>query len=412
MKKEKIVLAYSGGLDTSIIVKWLVKKGYEVICCLVDVGQKVENLEEIKHKATAICGASKIYTIDAREEFVKDYVFKALKWNAQYEGEYYLGTSLARPIIAEKQIEILNKEKASMVSHGATGKGNDQVRFEIAYYALNPGVKILAPWKNEEFLKEFPGRKEMIVFAKENNIPIKATKSAPWSSDENIMHISFESGVLEDPWFKPPKEMYEYTSSPEEAPDKITEVSIYFEKGIPVKINGIKMKPLQIMQKLNELGSVNGIGRLDMVENRFVGMKSRGVYETPGATILWKAHRAIESITTDRDLIHLRDKLMPEFAELTYNGFWFSDKMKALNVFIEETQKFVTGTVRLELYKGNVSVTGRKSEYSLYDFNLATMDKDSGTYEPKDAIGFIKILSLPQQIQNIKRNKKIHENKK
>ncbi len=413
MKKEKIVLAYSGGLDTSIIVKWLVDKGYEVVCCLVDIGQRVEDLQKIKHKATAICGASKVYVINAQEEFVKKYIFTALKWNAQYEGEYYLGTSLARPLISQKQIEILKKEKATIVSHGATGKGNDQVRFEMAYYALKPDIKILAPWKNDEFLSQFPGRKEMITFAQKNNIPIKATKSAPWSTDENLMHISFESGVLEDPWYKPPVEMYEYTISPKKAPDKITEVLISFEKGIPVKINGKSMSALKIMQTLNKFGSENGIGRLDMVENRFVGMKSRGVYETPGATILWKAHRAIESLTMDRDLMHLRDKLMPEFAELVYNGFWFSDKMQAMNIFIEKTQEYVTGIVRLDLYKGNVTITGRKSPYSLYDINIATMDDDGGAYTPKDAIGFIKLMSLPQRLQNIKRNNiKHYENKK
>ena len=406
MKKEKIVLAYSGGLDTSIIVKWLVDKGYEVICCLVDIGQKVEDLKKIKHKATAICGASKVYVIDAREEFVKKHIFTAMKWNAQYEGEYYLGTSLARPLIAQKQIEILKKENAQIASHGATGKGNDQVRFEMAYYALKPDVKILAPWKNDEFLAQFPGRQEMIEFAKENGIPIKATKAQPWSTDENLMHISFESGVLEDPWFKPPAEMFEYTVSPMKAPNKVTEIAISFKKGIPVKINGKALSPLEIMKTLNKLGGENGVGRLDMVENRFVGMKSRGVYETPGATILWKAHRAMESITTDRDLIHLRDKLMPEFAEMTYNGFWFSDKMKALNLFIDETQEYVTGTVRLEIYKGNITITGRKSPYSLYDIHIATMDNDGGAYTPKDAIGFIKLMALPQRLQNIKRSKK------
>jgi len=413
MKKEKIVLAYSGGLDTSIIVKWLVDKGYEVICCLVDIGQKIDDIEKIKNKAIKICGASKVYVIDAKEEFINKYVFTALKWNAQYEGEYYLGTSLARPIIAEKQIDILNKEKASIVSHGATGKGNDQVRFELSYYALKPNIKILAPWKHDEFLTQFPGRKEMISFAKEKNIPIKATKKAPWSTDENLMHISFESGVLEDPWFMPPTEMYEYTVSPQKAPNKITRITISFENGIPVKLNDIKMNSLKMMQTLNNLGSVNGIGRLDLVENRFVGMKSRGIYETPGATILWKAHRAMESITTDRDMIHLRDKLMPEFAELTYNGFWFTDKMKALNAFIDETQKYVTGTVRLELYKGNITITGRKSPCSLYDINIATMDNDGGAYTPKDAIGFIKLMALPLRLQNIKRNNiNKNENKK
>ncbi|MBP6884330.1 MAG: argininosuccinate synthase [Candidatus Pacebacteria bacterium] len=404
-KKEKLVLAYSGGLDTSIITKWLVDKGYDVICCLVDIGQKVEDLEKIKIKATKICGASKIYVIDAKEEFVKNYVFTAMKWNALYEGEYFLGTSLARPLVAKKQMEVLMKENATVASHGATGKGNDQVRFEMAYYSILPSVKILAPWKDEEFLKEFPGRKEMIEFAKKNNIPIKATTKAPWSTDENLMHISYESGILEDPWLKPPLDMFEYTISPQNAPNKTTEIEIDFLKGIPVKLNGKSLSPLKMMEALNDLGSKNGIGRLDMVENRFVGMKSRGVYETPGGAILWKAHRAMESLTLDRDLGHLRDKLMPEFAEMVYNGFWNSDKMKALNTFVDVTQEYVTGTVRLELYKGTVSITGRKSPLSLYDMNIATMDADGGAYTQKDAIGFIKLMALPQRLQKIKRAK-------
>lgn len=402
-KKPKVVLAYSGGLDTSIIAKWLVEKGYDVVCCLVDIGQKVEDLEKIKIKATKICGASKIYVVNAQEEFVTDYIFQSMKWNAQYEGEYFLGTSLARPLVAKKQMEILIKENATTASHGATGKGNDQVRFEMSYYAIKPDVKIFAPWKDDAFLKEFPGRTEMIAFAKEHNIPIKATLAAPWSTDENLMHISFESGILEDPWAKPPAAMYEYTTSPEKAPNKVTTIEISFDKGIPVKINGKSLSPLKIMLELNRLGSENGIGRLDMVENRFVGMKSRGVYETPGATILWKAHRAMESITMDRDLMHLRDKLMPEFAEMVYYGFWFSDKMRSLMAFVDSTQEFVNGTVRLDLYKGNVSVTGRKSPNSLYDMSIATMDDDKGAYTPKDAIGFIKLMALPQRLQKIKR---------
>ncbi len=403
--REKIVLAYSGGLDTSIITRWLVNKGYDVTCCLVDIGQKVEDLKKIQDKATAICGASKIYVVDAKEEFITDYIFPALKWNAMYEGEYYLGTSLARPLVAKKQMEVLEKEGATIVSHGATGKGNDQVRFEMSYYAIKPDVKILAPWKDDSFLKEFPGRKEMISFAEKHGIPIKATHAAPWSTDENLMHISFESGILEDPWHKPPAEMFEYTTSPFKAPNLVTELQISFEKGIPTKLNGKAMPPLKLMQSLNKLGSENGIGRTDMVENRFVGMKSRGVYETPGAAILWKAHRAIESLTMDRDLMHLRDKLMPEFAELAYNGFWFSDKMRALNAFVDMTQEYVEGTVRLELYKGNITITGRKSHYSLYDIGIATMDNDGGAYTPKDAIGFIKLMSLPQRLQKIKRTR-------
>lgn len=411
--KEKVVLAYSGGLDTSIITRWLVNRGYEVICCLINIGQKVEDLQKISDKATKICGASKVYIVNAEEEFVTKYIFQALKWNALYEGEYYLGTSLARPLIAKKQIEVLEKEKATIASHGATGKGNDQVRFEMAYYALKPDIKILAPWKDDAFLFEFPGRKEMIMFANKYNIPVKATHAAPWSTDENLMHISFESGILEDPWRKPPDEMFEYTLSPFKAKDTVTELQLSFEKGVPTKLNGKTLPPLKLMQALNRLGSEHSIGRTDIVENRFVGMKSRGVYETPGAAILWKAHRAIESLTVDRDLMHLRDKLMPEFAELVYNGFWFSDKMHALNTFVDTTQEYVSGTVRLELYKGNITITGRKSDQSLYDMSIATMDKDGGAYTQKDAIGFIKLMALPQRIQKVKRTPaKNHENKK
>ncbi|MBI2638275.1 argininosuccinate synthase [Candidatus Peregrinibacteria bacterium] len=399
---KKVVLAYSGGLDTTIITKWLVMKGYDVICCLLDLGQKVENLEAIKEKAMK-CGAKKTVCVDAKEEFVSDYVFKVMKWNARYEGEYLLGTSMARPLIAKKQIEVANKEGAEYVSHGATGKGNDQVRFEMAYYSLKPDVKIIAPWKDDEFLKQFPGRQEMIAFAQANNIPVKATKNQPWSSDENLMHISFEAGMLEDPWVKPLPEMFELTVGPKNAPDKTTELQIDFEQGVPIAVNGKKLSPAKLLEKLNEIGGENGVGRLDMVENRFVGMKSRGVYETPGGTILWQAHKAIESITMDRDTMHLRDKLMPEFAEMVYYGFWFCDKMAALDAFIDATQKYVTGTVRLELYKGNIMVTGRKSPHSLYDIKVASMDDDRGAYNQKDAIGFIRLNALPQRVQGLKR---------
>lgn len=399
---QKLVLAYSGGLDTSIITKWLVNKGYEVICCLVDLGQKVEDIEALKQKALN-CGAIKAISVDAKEEFVTNHIFKALKWNAKYEGEYLLGTSLARPLISKIQIDVANQEGADYVSHGATGKGNDQVRFEMGYYALKPNVKIFAPWKDDEFLKEFPGRKEMIEFAEKNNIPIKATKDQPWSSDENFMHISFEAGMLEDPWTKPLPEMFELSISPKNAPDMAVEIEIEFEKGIPIAINGEKLSPVELLNKLNKIGGENGIGRLDMVENRFVGMKSRGVYETPGATILWQAHKAVESITMDRDTMHLRDKLMPEFAEMVYYGFWFCDKMKALDAFINETQKYISGIARLEVYKGNVITTGRKSPLSIYDVNIASMDDDKGAYNPKDAIGFIKLNSLPQRVQALKR---------
>lgn len=404
MQNNKIVLAYSGGLDTSIITAWLVENGYEVICLLIDLGQKVEDIEELKAKALK-CGAKKSIVLDVKEEFVKDYVFEAMKWNAKYEGEYLLGTSVARPLIAKAQVEIAEQEGAQWLSHGATGKGNDQVRFEMAYYALKPDVKIYAPWKDPKFLEHFPGRKEMLDYATKHDIPVKATKDQPWSSDENLLHISFEAGMLEDPWTKPLEEMYEFSKTPQNAPDKTTEILIDFENGLPVSLNGEKLSPAEMLHKLNEIGGENGIGQLDMVENRFVGMKSRGVYETPGGTILWQAHKAIESITMDRDLMHLRDSLMPEFAKMVYNGFWFCPKMNALQKFIEESQKFVTGTVRLDLYKGNVRTTGRKSEYSLYDDKIASMDDDDGAYNQEDAIGFIKLNALPQRVQAAKRGK-------
>lgn len=401
MKNKKIVLAYSGGLDTSIITTWLAENDFEVICLLVDIGQKVEDIAELKQKALN-CGASKSIVLDLKEEFVQNYVFEAMKWNAKYEGEYLLGTSVARPLIAKAQVEIAKQENAQWLSHGATGKGNDQVRFEMAYYALKPDVKIYAPWKDPKFLAEFPGRKEMIEYATKHNIPIKATKDKPWSSDENLLHISFEAGMLEDPWTKPLDEMFEFSKTPQQAPDKTTEIFLEFEKGLPVSLNGEKFSPAEMLHKLNEIGGENGIGQLDMVENRFVGMKSRGVYETPGGTILWQAHKAIESITMDRDLMHLRDSFMPEFAKMVYNGFWFCSKMNALQKFIEESQKNITGTVRLDLYKGNVRVTGRKSDFSLYDDKIASMDDDGGAYNQEDAIGFIKLNALPQRVQAAK----------
>ncbi len=402
MENKKIVLAYSGGLDTSIITTWLVQNGFEVICLLVDLGQKVEDVEELKQKALN-CGASKSVVLDLKEEFVKEYVFEVMKWNAKYEGEYLLGTSVARPLIAKAQVQIAEQEGAQWLSHGATGKGNDQVRFEMGYYALKPDVKVYAPWKDPKFLEKFPGRKEMIDFAEENNIPIKATNEQPWSSDENLLHISFEAGMLEDPWTKPLDEMYEFSKTPQNAPDQTTELFLDFEDGLPVSLNGEKLSPAEMLHKLNEIGGENGIGQLDMVENRFVGMKSRGVYETPGGTILWKAHKAMESITMDRDLMHLRDSLMPEFAKMVYNGFWFCAKMKAMQKLIAQSQKKVTGTVRLDLYKGNVRITGRKSDYSLYDDKIASMDDDGGAYNQEDAIGFIKLNALPQRVEAAKR---------
>jgi len=398
MNNKKVVLAYSGGLDTSVIVHWLVKQGYKVIGLLINLGQKVENLDSIREKGIN-AGAEKVLVEDAREEFVSQYVFPAIQANAVYEGTYLLGTSIARPLIAKKQIEIAASEGAQYVSHGATGKGNDQVRFELSYYALNPDIKVIAPWRDEKFLVQFPGRQEMIAYAKKNKIPVKATKNKPWSSDENLMHISFEAGMLEDPWEKPIEEMFEYSVSPQKAPDKASEILIDFENGIPISVNNKKMSPAKLLATLNKLGGENGIGRVDMVESRFVGMKSRGVYETPGGTILHAAHRAIESITIDRDIMNLRDSLMPRIAALIYNGFWFSPEMKLLKNMISESQKGVTGEVRIELYKGNCTVTGRKAPKSLYDKGIASMDKGFEKYNPKDAEGFININAIPLKSQ-------------
>ncbi len=398
MNNKKVVLAYSGGLDTSIIVHWLAKQGYKVIGLLINLGQRVEDLDSIREKGIN-AGAEKVLLEDAREEFVSDYVFPAIQANAVYEGTYLLGTSIARPLIAKKQIKIAESEGAQYVSHGATGKGNDQVRFELSYYALNPDIKVIAPWRDEKFLVEFPGRQDMIAYAKKNNIPVKATKNKPWSSDENLMHISFEAGMLEDPWEKPLEEMFEYSVSPQKAPDKASEILIDFENGIPISVNSEKMSPAKLLAYLNKLGGENGIGRVDMVESRFVGMKSRGVYETPGGTILHATHRAIESITIDRDVMNLKDSLMPRIAGLIYNGFWFSPEMKLLKNMISESQKGVTGEVRIELYKGNCTVTGKKAPKSLYNKDIASMDKGFEKYNPKDAEGFININALPLKSQ-------------
>jgi len=401
MNNKKVVLAYSGGLDTSIIVHWLAKQGYKVIGLLINLGQRVEDLDSIREKGIN-AGAEKVLLEDAREEFVSDYVFPAIQANAVYEGTYLLGTSIARPLIAKKQIKIAESEGAQFVSHGATGKGNDQVRFELSYYALNPDIKVIAPWRDEKFLVEFPGRQDMIAYAKKNNIPVKATKNKPWSSDENLMHISFEAGMLEDPWEKPLEEMFEYSVSPQKAPDKASEILIDFENGIPISVNSDKMSPAKLLAYLNKLGGENGIGRVDMVESRFVGMKSRGVYETPGGTILHATHRAIESITIDRDVMNLKDSLMPRIAGLIYNGFWFSPEMKLLKNMISESQKGVTGEVRIELYKGNCTVTGKKAPKSLYNKDIASMDKGFEKYNPKDAEGFININALPLKSQKVK----------
>jgi argininosuccinate synthase len=398
MNKEKLVLAYSGGLDTSVLVHWLDQQGYEVIALCLDLGQKVEDIDAILKKGKN-SGATKVLVEKVEEEFVKDYVLPSIHWNALYEGTYLLGTALSRPLISKKQIEVAKREGAIAVGHGATGKGNDQVRFELSYYALKPDIRVVAPWKIPEFYQKYPGRTELLAYAEKYGIPVKATKDQPWSSDENMMHISFESGMLEDPWQEPRQEMFELSQSPQAAPDEAQTVLIEFEKGNPVAVDGQEYSPAKLLTHLNDVGGKHGIGRIDMVESRFVGMKNRGVYETPGGTILHIAHRAMESITLNRGVINLKDSLMPRFAQLTYDGFWFSPEMEILISMVQQTQEPVNGTVRLELYKGNCMVTGRKSPNSLYDEDMATMEADNGAYDPKDAIGFIKLHALPLRIQ-------------
>ncbi|MBU0532421.1 argininosuccinate synthase [Candidatus Micrarchaeota archaeon] len=396
----KVILAYSGGLDTSCILKWLVDEGYDVIAYMADVGQK-EDFETAKEKALKI-GASKVYIEDLKKEFVTDFIFPAIGANAIYEGRYLLGTALARPIIAKKQIEIAEKEGAEYVAHGATGKGNDQVRFELTYYALNPKIKIISPWKDSEFLEKFKGRTDLINYAKEKGIPVDATHEKPYSTDANLMHISYESGVLEDPAKVPAKEMFQWTNAPEDAPNEETEIEIHFKDGLPVKVvnNGtVKTEPLELFEYLNEIGAKNAVGRIDIVENRYVGIKSRGVYETPGATILRAAHLDIESIAMDREVMRLRDMLAPKFAELVYYGFWYSPEMDFLAAAIGKSQELIDGVVYLSLYKGNVTVKGRESPSSLYDKELSSMDIEGG-FNQKDSEGFIKINAIRLMAHN------------
>jgi argininosuccinate synthase len=396
MDNKKVVLAYSGGLDTSVILKWLIDKGYEVIAYVANVGQD-DDFEEVERKALKI-GASRVYIRDLRREFVTDYIFPALKANAVYENRYLLGTSLARPVIAKYQIKIAGEEKASLVAHGATGKGNDQVRFELSYYALNPGIKVLAPWKTQEFLDQFKGRTDMLNYAKEHNIPVKATVKKPYSEDDNLMHISHEAGILEDPAYKPEKEMFTKIVPPQYAPDKEVQLEIHFKDGIPVRVVNKESKidisdPLELFIYLNKVGGENGIGMLDMVENRFVGIKSRGVYETPAGTILLHAHMDIEGIAMDREVMRLRNMLSPVFAEIVYNGFWFSPEMDFLRAAIDKSQELIDGTVWLTLYKGNIMIDGRESPSSLYDKELSSMDI-AGGFDQKDSAGFIKINAI------------------
>jgi len=390
---NKVVLAYSGGLDTSIILKWLQETyGAEVVTFTADLGQGGE-IEPAREKALMLgIKPENIYIEDLREEFVRDYVFPMFRANALYEGIYLLGTSIARPLIAKKQIEIARATGADAVCHGATGKGNDQVRFELSYYALEPGIKIIAPWREWQF----KSREDLIEFAERHQIPVAKDKrgEAPFSVDANLLHSSSEGKVLEDPAVEPPPYVYQRTISPEQAPDEATVVAIGFEKGDPVSIDGKKLSPAVILAKLNDLGRDNGIGRVDLVENRFVGMKSRGVYETPGGTILWHAHRAIESLTLDRNAMHLKDELMPRYAELIYYGLWFSPEREMMQSLIDKSQEPVEGEVRLKLYKGNVIVIGRESPKSLYSPTLVTFEDDMGAYDQKDAEGFIKLSAL------------------
>lgn len=395
-KIKKIVLAYSGGLDTSVILKWLVETyRCEVIAFSADLGQE-EELDYIEEKARKT-GAAKVYIDDLRETFVKDYVFPAFRANAIYEGQYLLGTSLARPLIAKRQMEIAKIEGADAVSHGATGKGNDQVRFELAYLAHDPSIRIVAPWREWDL----GSRTLLMEYAKKHGIPVPTTQAKPYSSDRNLLHISYEGGVLEDPWNAPPEDMFTLSVSPRNAPDEPEIVEITFVRGDPVSINGKSLSPAVLLKELNRLGGKHGIGRVDLVENRFVGMKSRGVYETPGGTILRAAHMAVESITMDREVMHLRDSLIPGYSELVYNGFWFSPEMKLLQGMVDDTQEYVSGTARIELYKGNCRILGRKSDESIYSHDFATFERDR-VYSQKDAEGFIRLNALRLRIQSLK----------
>ncbi|BFU95217.1 MAG: Argininosuccinate synthase [Nitrospira sp.] len=390
---NKVVLAYSGGLDTSVILKWL-QETYEaeVIAFCADLGQG-EDLKAVKAKAQAL-GVKRVYVEDLRETFVADYVFPMLRGNALYEGSYLLGTSIARPLIGRRQAEIALKEGADAVSHGATGKGNDQVRFELTYMALAPRLKVIAPWREWTMRS----RRELIEYAERYHIPVTATKAKPYSMDLNLFHVSYEGGILEDPWEAPPDEIFQMTVSPEQAPNRAIEVAIDYEAGNPVAVDGKKMSPARLLAHLNQLGGAHGIGRVDLVENRYVGMKSRGVYETPGGTILHVAHRGLESLTMDREVLHLRDSLIPRYADLIYNGYWFSPEREMIQTAIDEAQRDVTGTARVKLYKGNCILVGRRSKQSLYRLDIATFEEDE-VYDQKDAEGFIRLNALRLKIR-------------
>ncbi len=405
MPKKKIVLAYSGGLDTSVLLSWI-KETYdaEMICFCANIGQEDE-LNGLNKKAKQT-GASSIYIDDLQDEFAKDFIYPMMQAGAIYEGQYFLGTSIARPLIAKRMVEIAQKEGATAIAHGATGKGNDQVRFELTAAALAPEIEIIAPWRDERFRNEFPGRQEMIDYCAKHKIPVQASAKKPFSMDRNLLHISYEAGILEDPWFdagdKKNKDYFTVLSCfPEDAPDKPEYVTLDFKKGNCIAVNGKEMSPLKVMQTLNKLGGKHGVGRVDMVENRFVGMKSRGVYETPGGAILHFAHRQIESLTMDREVMHLRDSLIPKYAELVYNGFWYAPERLAIQALVTESQKNVSGTVRVKLYKGGIHAAGRKSKFSMYNPHIATMEADpTKAYNQDDATGFIRLNGLRLRVNS------------
>jgi argininosuccinate synthase len=400
MNVKKVVLAYSGGLDTSVILRWIKEKyGCEVIAFCADLGQG-EDLQAVKRKAIDT-GASKAVIGDLREEFVKNYVFPMLRGNAIYEGSYLLGTSIARPLIAKAQIDVAVKERADAVSHGATGKGNDQVRFELTYYALKPAIKVIAPWR----LWSLNSRTSLIAYARKHGIPVPVTKARPYRTDRNLFHISYEGGILEDPWKEPPADMFVWCRPLERAPNRAEYVEIDYLRGDPISINGKTLSAAKLLARLNDLGAKHGIGRVDLVENRYVGMKSRGVYETPGGTILHAAHRALESITMDREVMRLRDSLIPRYAEMIYYGYWFAPEREVLQGAIDAAQRNVTGTARLKLYKGNVVVAGRKSDFSLYDPQVATFEQDT-VYQQADAEGFIRLNALRLRLQKLSKTKR------
>jgi len=401
--KQKVVLAYSGGLDTSVILKWLANKGCDVVAFVADVGQR-DDFKAVKKKALA-SGASKVFIEDLKEEFVKDYIFQALKANAVYEGKYLLGTALARPLIAKKQVEIAKTEGTKFLAHGCTGKGNDQVRFELTWMKFMPGVHIISPWKDKEFLKQFKGRKDLLAYAEKEEIPVSASNEKPYSIDENLMHTSYESGILENTASQPDQKMFKVTKSPMEAPEKETKICIEFEKGVPVKVTNMTEQvevesSLELFNYLNSLGAENGIGRMDIVENRFIGIKSRGVYETPAGTILFKAHKDLESITLDREVMHLKELFSPIIAKLVYNGLWFSPEMGFLMAAVNKSQENVSGKVYLSLYKGNAIITARSSGNSLYNQALSSMEVEGG-FDPADAAGFIKIQGLRFKLKGV-----------